>query len=306
MFHTTDARRPTLTLSINFGNVQTSKVQTELYDLKTLFGVYPERLFKHRLPANKKVDQIETVIKNIKTGVKSQGWEKRLPDRNEPATDYIVLYNIERVTRKKHPSYGTTAYIYVVKRDLLKSVVQKSNNFVATVDPKKTVPDQRDEASKASKIYKFTVDGSVYYVRSKTEAERHSGKIGVKPELIYAYVSPEGRVFPLDSEIKDIRAIDLFSDEVHYHKNQEDAIKKYGDKIFKIKIEGVRSHIFFNQDVNKLKKGFYSAHSDKDNKILVVDVAKSFDGDIRKYFLIDRDDARLKKVKAADIIEKIK
>lgn len=305
MFHTTDARRPTLTLSINFGNVQIGKVHTALYDLEQLFGVSPSNLFRHRLPVNRKIENLKTVIEQIK-GIKSKGWEKRLPDLNELALGYVVLYNIERVTRKNHPAYGTTAYIYVVKRDLLNSVTQHSTNFVATVDPKKTVPDQRDEAAKRNKVYKFTVDGSVYYVKSKTEADRHSGKIGVQPELVYAYVSPEGRVFPLDSEIKDIRAIDLFSDEVHYHKNQEDAVRKYGAKIFKIKIEGVRSHIFFNQDVNKLKKGFYSAHSDKENKILVVDVAKSFDGDIRKYFLIERDDERLKKVKAADIIEKIK
>lgn len=306
MFITKDAHRPTLTVAVNFGDISLYDASRKLDALTSLAGTYPSNFNSRRTPATVlKVSDIQKELESVVAKSRkllTENWKKRLPKLDLVASNYVVLYNIERIRAKKHENFGSTVYIYVVERSLLKSVKQLRETFIATVDPKAIVPDLREGVS--ASVFKFVKGEKTYYIKSKTEADRHSAQTNLVAETVKVFVTEDGRFFPIESEIKTFEKVDLFTGQVHFDKNAVEAEKKFGKKgIFKVKIEGARNRVFFNVDVEKLEKGYYKAIGvDKTEQVLVVEAFDSFSGVIRSYHLIERTDVRLKKVKDTQII----
>lgn len=306
MFITKDAHRPTLTVAVNVGDISISDASHKLDSLTRIAGLYPSNYNSRRTTSTVlKVADIQKELESVVSKSRkllTENWKKRLPKLDLVVNDYVVLYNIERIRTKKHENFGSTIYIYVVERSLIKKANQNRGNFVATVDPKAIVPDLREGAG--NKVFQFEKNGKVYYVKSKTEADRHGAQNGLVAKAVNVFVTEDGRFFPIESEIKSFEAVDLFTGQVHFDKNAVEAEKKFGKKgVFKVKIEGARNRVFFNVDVEKLKKGYYKANgADKTEQVLVVEALDSFSGVIRSYHLIERTDVRLKKVKDAEIV----
>jgi hypothetical protein len=308
MFITKDAHRPTLTVAINLGDISIASANRKMYALNALAGVrvVPDYGFKRvSASAVKYVSHIKEEIKKLASdsnSILTPNWESRLPKLDIVSSNYVVLYNLERNRVRTHEKFGTTVYLYVIERSILKNAKQNTATFIATVDPKATVPDLREGTG--NKVFQFEKNGKVYYVKSKTEADRHGAQNGLVAKAVNVFVTEDGRFFPIESEIKDFETVDLFTGQVHFDKNAVQAENKFGKKnVFKVKIEGARNRVFFNVDVEKLEKGYYKAKgADKTEQVLVVEALDSFSGVIRSYHLIERTDARLKKVKDIQII----
>jgi len=177
MFITKNAHRPTLTVAINFGKIATSTVRDKLYSVEAItkhIG-YDVRTVKELK------NEIEKILSNKKMLITAD-WKNRLPKDNELAKNYVVLFNIEKISNKKHKNVGTTAYIYVVDRRYITKMEQGDKNFKATINPKAVIPDYREKSE--SKVFEFTENGVRSYVKSKTEAALHSARTGLEYKSI--------------------------------------------------------------------------------------------------------------------------
>ena len=299
MFITKNAHRPTLTVAINFGKIATSTVRDKLYSVEAItkhIG-YDVRTVKELK------NEIEKILSNKKMLITAD-WKNRLPKDNELAKNYVVLFNIEKISNKKHKNVGTTAYIYVVDRRYITKMEQGDKNFKATINPKAVIPDYREKSE--SKVFEFTENGVRSYVKSKTEAALHSARTGLEYKSITVVITEDGKVFPADTEITNFIAVNIYSETLHFEKTKLEADKKFGEKnVFKTKVEGIRNQLFFNTDVGLLKKGIYKISSPDEDKVLFVEEISSFSGNVRNYHIVDKNDKRISKIKNVEIFEKL-
>lgn len=299
MFITKNAHRPTLTVAINFGKIAPSTVRYKLYSVEAITNhiSYNVRTVKELK------NEIEKLLSNKKMLITAD-WKNRFPKDEELAKNYVVLFNIERIRNKKHKNVGTTAYIYVVDRRYISKMKQGDKNFEVTISPKAVIPDFRE--NKGPKIFEFIENGVKSYVKSKTEAVLHSARTGLEYKSVAVVNTEDGKVFPVDAEITNFIAVNLYSETLNFEKTKLEADKKFGEKnVFKTKVEGIRNQLFFNTDIALLKKGIYKIANPDEDKVLFVEEISSFSGNVRNYHIVDKNDKRISKIKNVEIFEKL-
>lgn len=297
MFISTHTRRPAVTVAINFGDISVNSVDSYLYDAVNIANGRNYGTLRNKTTANDLKVEIERLVAKGHPGKTDlKNWKNRFPTDVLEAKELVVLYNIERVRNKKHEKFGTTAYIYVLPRKLVKKYEQLNNrksknySFIATLDPKVNVPDYGDGNVK---VYKFGNE----IVRTHREATYRSNRTGETFETVNVFVSSDGRYFPVSSEIKEFKAVNLFSDGLYFDKVFSKAQKLFGKEVYKVKVESIVRPVTFNIDVNNFKHGLYRVKSEKEELILVVDEIKdSFDQIIKKFHLIAEKDPRIVKL----------
>lgn len=297
MFISTNTRRPAVTVAINFGDISTRDVDGYIHDAVNIANGRNYGVLRNLTTANDLKAEINRLVAKGRSTVKdAKDWEKRFPADIKSAKDLIVLYNIERIKNRAHAKWGTTLYIYVLPRKLVKKHEQvynrdsKNHSFVATLDPKVEVPTY---GNGDAKVYKFGNE----IVRTYREATYRKNRTGEVFEAIDVVVTADGRYFPASSEIKEFKAVNLFADGLYFDKAFTKAQKLFGKEVYKVSVEGIPRAVTFNTDVTKFKHGLYRVKSQKEELILVVDEIKdAFEEISKKFHLIAEKDPRIVKL----------